>query len=88
MMPQKYRKQAEAKGDGVINPQIYNFNQFQTLKTLMLSKCYESNEVYRGTWLHMTSGTLCFTSSDTYRVNRLLLRIYEWTYEIYFHTYV
>ena len=32
------QKQAEAKRDGVINPQNYNFNQFQTRKILMLSK--------------------------------------------------
>ena len=28
MMSQKCQKQAEAKRDGVINPQKYNFNQF------------------------------------------------------------
>ena len=28
MMSQKYQKQAEAKRDGVINPQKYNFNEF------------------------------------------------------------
>ena len=27
-MPQKGQKQAEAKRDGVINPENYNFNQF------------------------------------------------------------
>ena len=27
-MPKKVPKQAEAKRDGVINPQNYNFNQF------------------------------------------------------------
>ena len=34
-------KQAETKSDGEINPQNYNFNQFVTLKILMLSKRYE-----------------------------------------------
>ena len=42
---QKVPKQAEAKRDGVINPQNYNFNQFQTRKMLMLFKNYESTEV-------------------------------------------
>ena len=37
-------KQAEAKRDGVINPQNYNFNQFFTenfdaLKTLRINRC-------------------------------------------------
>ena len=27
-MPQKCQKEAEAKSDGVINPQIYNFYQY------------------------------------------------------------
>ena len=31
---QKVPKQAEAKRDGVINPQNYNFNQFKTRKFL------------------------------------------------------
>ena len=61
-------KQAEAKRDGVINPQNYNFNQFQTRKILMLSKRYESTEVDRRTWLHVHSGTHWSTSSDTHQV--------------------
>ena len=71
-------KQAEAKRDGVINPQNYNFNQFLTREILMLSKRYESTEVDRRTWLHVPSGTHWSTSSDTQRVvqikKRLLLR--------------
>ena len=71
-------KQAEAKRDGVINPQNYNFNQFLTRKILMLSKRYESTEVDRRTWLHVPSGTHWSTSSDTHQVveikKRLLLR--------------
>ena len=55
---QKVPKQAEAKRDGVINPQNYNFNQFQTRKILMLSKRYESTEVDRRTWLHVPSGLI------------------------------
>ena len=58
-------KQAEAKRDGVINPQNYNFNQFKTRKILMLSKRYESTEVDRRTWLLVPSGTHWSTSSDT-----------------------
>ena len=46
-------KQAEAKRDGVINQQNYNFNQFLTRKNFMLSKRYESTEVDRRTWLHV-----------------------------------
>ena len=38
-------KLAQAKRDGVINPQNYNFYQFETRKILMLSKRYESTEV-------------------------------------------
>ena len=65
---QKVPKQAEAKRDDVINPQNYNFNQFQTRKILMLSKRYESTEVDRRTWLHVPSGTHWSTSSDTRQV--------------------
>ena len=61
-------KQAEAKRDGVINPQNYNFNQILTRKIWMLSKRYESTEVDRRTWLHVPSGTLWSTSSDTHQV--------------------
>ena len=61
-------KQAEAKRDGVVNPQNYNFNQFKTRKILMLSKRYESTEVDRRTWLHVPSGTHWSTSSDTHQV--------------------
>ena len=46
-MTKKCQKQAEAKRDGVINPQNYNFNQFKTPKISMLSKRYESTEVDR-----------------------------------------
>ena len=63
----KVSRQAEAKRDGVINPQNYNFNQFYT-KILMLSIRYESTEVDRRTWLHVPSGTHWSTSSDTHQV--------------------
>ena len=33
-------KQVEAERDGVINPQVNNFNRFETWKTWMLSKRY------------------------------------------------
>ena len=33
---EKVPKQTEAKRDGVMNPQNYNFNQFLTWKILML----------------------------------------------------
>ena len=65
---QKVPKQAEAKRDGVINPQNYNFNQFWTRNISMLSKRYESTEVDRRTWLHVPSGTHWSTSSDTHQV--------------------
>ena len=54
---QKLPKLAEAKWDGVTNPQNYNFSQFKTRKILMLSKHYESTEIDRTTWLHVPSGT-------------------------------
>ena len=65
---QKVPKQVEAKRDGVINPQNYNFNQFLTRKILMLCKRYESTEVDRRTWLHVPSGTHWSTSSNTLQV--------------------
>ena len=49
----KMPKQAEAKRDGVINPQNYNFNQILTRKIWVLLKRCESTEVDRRTWLHM-----------------------------------
>ena len=63
----KVPKQAEAKRDGVINPQNYNFNQFITENSDALKR-YESTEVDRRTWLHVPSGTLWSTSSDTHQV--------------------
>ena len=53
---QKLPKHVEAKSDGVINPQNYNFSQFLHGKILMLSKRYTPTEVDRRTWLHMSSG--------------------------------
>ena len=38
----------------------------------MLSKRYESTEVDRRTWLHVPSGTLWSTSSDTHQVVEIL----------------
>ena len=37
----------------------------------MLSKRYESTAVVRRTWLHVPSGTLWSTSSDTYQVSEM-----------------
>ena len=62
----KVPKQAEAKMDGTINPQITISNNFYT-ENFMLSKRYESTEVDRRTWLHVPSGTHWPTSSDTYQ---------------------
>ena len=56
----KMPKRAETKRGGVINPQNYNFNQILTR--------YKSTEVDRRTWLHVPSGTLWSTSSDTRQV--------------------
>ena len=67
-MTKKCQKQAEAKRDGVTNPQNYNFNQFWTRTISMLSKRYESTEVDRRTWLNVPSGTPWSTSSDTHHV--------------------
>ena len=63
----KVPKQAEAKRDGVINPQNYNFNQFNT-ENFDALKRFESTEVDRRTWPHVPSGTLWSTSSDTHQV--------------------
>ena len=63
----KVPKQAEAKRDGVIKPQNYNFNQFYT-ENFDALKRYESTEVDRKTWLHVPSGTHWSTSSDTHQV--------------------
>ena len=65
---QKVPKQAEAKRDGVINSQNYNFSQFKTRKNLILSKRYESTEVNRRTWIHVPSGTHWSIGSDTHQV--------------------
>ena len=58
---------AEAKRDGVINPQITISNNFNT-ENFDALKRYESTEVDRRTWLHVPSGTLWSTSSDTHQV--------------------
>ena len=63
----KVPKQAEAKRDGVINPQNYNFNQFYPDNFDDLKR-YKSTEVDRRTWLHVPSGTHWSTSSDTHQV--------------------
>ena len=67
-MSPKCQKQAEAKRDGVINPQNNNFQSILPREILMLSKRYESTEVDRRTWLHVPSGTHWSTSSDTHQV--------------------
>ena len=46
----KVPKQVKAKGDGVIYPKSYDFNQFQVGKILILSKRYESIEFDRRTY--------------------------------------
>ena len=66
-MPQYVPKPAEAKRDGVINPQNYNSNNFNR-EIFDALKCYESTEVDRRTWLHVPSGTHWSTSSDTHIV--------------------
>ena len=63
----KVPKQAEAKRDGVINPQNYNFNQFYKDNFDALKR-YESTAVDRRTWLQVPSGTHWSTSSDTHQV--------------------
>ena len=50
-------KQAEAKRDGVINPQNHNFKQFYN-RNFDALKRYESTAVDRRTLLHVPSGTL------------------------------
>ena len=67
-MARKFPKQAEAKRDGVINPQSYNFNPQDIL---MQSKRYESTLVDRRTWLHVPYETHWSTSSDTHQVVKI-----------------
>ena len=62
----KVQKEAKPERDGVINQQKYNFNQFNS-ENFVLSKRCESSEVNRKTWLHVPSGTLWSTSSDTHQ---------------------
>ena len=60
--------QNKANRDGLLNPQNYNFNHTFTQKILMFSSRYESAEVDRRTWLHVSSEILWSTSSDTHQV--------------------
>ena len=64
----KMPKQAEAKRDGVINPQKLQVKLILIQKSLMLSQRYESTEVNHRTWLHVSSGTHCSTSCGTHQV--------------------
>ena len=68
-MSKKCRDKLKPKGMiNVLNPQNYTFNSILTQNILMLLKRYESTEVDRRTWLHVPSGTLWSTSSDTQQV--------------------
>ena len=50
----------------------------------MLSKRYESTVVDRRTWLHVLSGTLWSTSSDTHQVVEIIKReSYQVVYTIF-----
>ena len=55
----KVPKQAEAKRDGVINPQNYNFNQFYT-------ENFDALKVNRTTWLHMCPRGLTGSTAVTF----------------------
>ena len=72
----KVQKQADAKSDGVINPENYIFKQILTRSILMFSKHYESTEVDRRTWLRVFSGTLWSSSNDTNQVVEVLKKTY------------
>ena len=63
-------KQSKAKRDGVINPHNYNVNEFKKKQhgKFYAPKRYESTEVDRRTWLHVSSGTPWSTNSDTHQV--------------------
>ena len=65
---QKLPNQAKAKRDGVINPQNYTISNNFNTKNFDALKRYESTAVDRRTWLHVPSGTLWSTSSDTHQV--------------------
>ena len=49
-------------------PTKLQLQRFFHMENLGLSKRYESSEVDRRTWLHVPSGTLWSTSSDTHQV--------------------
>ena len=50
---------------------------------LMLSKCYESTEVDRRTWLHVPSGKLWSTSSDTHQVVARYMKVLSVTVSVF-----
>ena len=65
----KSAETSRSQMDGVINPQNYNFRSFFFYKENFYAlKRYESTEVDRRTWLHVPSGTLWSTNSDTHQV--------------------
>ena len=66
-MSKKCLKQAEAKQGWCNKPTNLQFPSILKRKILLLSKRYESTEVDRRTWLHVPSGTLWYTSSDTHQ---------------------
>ena len=71
MIARKCLNQAEAKRDGVINPQNIISINFNT-EIFYALKRYESTKVDRRTWLHVPSGTHWSTSSDTHQVVEIL----------------
>ena len=76
-MSQKYQKKLKPKRMPCNKSTKLQFQS--TRKILMLSKRYESTEVERRTWLHVPSGKLWSTSSDTHQVSEVMCacQIYE-----------
>ena len=62
------RKCQQAQRKGAINLQNNNFNYFNTENFYDAIKRYESTEVNCWTSLHVPSGTIWSTSSDTHQV--------------------
>ena len=66
-MPKSAKTRQSQKG-WCKKPTKLQFQWILNMENLMLPKRYETTEVDRKTWLHVPSGTLWSTSSDTHQV--------------------
>ena len=65
MIVQKFQNKLKPKAIVLYTKKTKQFLSILIRKIFILSKRYESTEVYRRTWLHVPSGTHWSTSSDT-----------------------